>query len=271
MRLIYFLAVFVSIYLPASFAAEMWNAKTPVQVYQEAGSNADSATQSPAPASSESQTVSNKPLMTTPTSYNGAAPPSTSTSLILNEPAVKLIRQELIQMNRNVLMFQQTTNNKIDDIEKQLSTVQMHLKQVAQAFVMLNKDLTALKQDRGLVSFAKSESNPWFPWPMIIAGSIIVVLLVMLIFWLWRRKSPKIKVTTEKAAEKQDDTQDEYDYIGSDEGVAAKLNLARAYIAMEDYAAAKKIIDEVLLNGDEQQRLDAAALAKTLPDQKADE
>lgn len=263
MKRFYFLIVFLLTGLCGSFAAEMWNAKTPVQVYQEAGSEAETAAQSPA-ASAPPQTVNNPPVIPPPIYHN----PAVLSSSLMDDPMIKLMKQELIQLNRNMLLFQQTTNNKIDDLEKELATVQARLKQVAQAFVMLNKDVSALKQG-GMSTSVKLTSTPWFPWPIIVAGSIVAALLLMLIIWLWRRKSVKVVPTAEKTAEKQDDTEDEYDYIGSDEGIAAKLNLARAYIAMEDYAAAKKIIDEVLLNGDEQQRLDAAALAKTLPDQKA--
>ena len=44
--------------------------------------------------------------------------------------------------------------------------------------------------------------------------------------------------------------QEEYDYIGSPEGIAAKIDLARAYRDMQDYQAARKVLAEVVRHGD---------------------
>ena len=44
----------------------------------------------------------------------------------------------------------------------------------------------------------------------------------------------------------------EYDFMGSSEGIPAKLDLARAYIAMEDFTAARETLAEILGEGSEE-------------------
>ena len=54
----------------------------------------------------------------------------------------------------------------------------------------------------------------------------------------------------------------EYDYINSQEGLPAKLDLARAYIEMEQYDEAKAMLNTVIEQGDEPLRNEAKALLK---------
>ena len=48
--------------------------------------------------------------------------------------------------------------------------------------------------------------------------------------------------------------------MGSSEGIPAKLDLARAYIAMEDFASARETLIEILNEGNEEHRLEAKSL-----------
>lgn len=104
----------------------------------------------------------------------------------------------------------------------------------------------------------------------VLAG--LVVLLALLSF-AWRGQSAKTKAKTKVIApppqasapsKAQDDTQGEYDFMGSTEGIPAKLDLARAYIAMEDYTAARETLIEILGEGSEEQRHEAQALLNNM-------
>lgn len=57
----------------------------------------------------------------------------------------------------------------------------------------------------------------------------------------------------------------DYDFLGSEEGVDALLDLARAHIAMQDYHQARNVLNQVLERGDEQQRQTAQDLLGNFP------
>lgn len=61
------------------------------------------------------------------------------------------------------------------------------------------------------------------------------------------------------------DTRNEYDFMGSDEAIPAKIDLARAYVAMEDYPAAREVIQEVLHKGNAAQKNEAKQILANLP------
>lgn len=62
-----------------------------------------------------------------------------------------------------------------------------------------------------------------------------------------------------------DDTKSEYDFMGSDEAIPAKLDLARAYVAMEDYKAAQEVINQIMQKGNEKQKQEAAHILEGIP------
>lgn len=62
-----------------------------------------------------------------------------------------------------------------------------------------------------------------------------------------------------------DDTESEYDFMNSVEAIPAKLDLARAYIAMEDYKAAREALEQVISGGDKEQQQEARELLETIP------
>lgn len=61
-----------------------------------------------------------------------------------------------------------------------------------------------------------------------------------------------------------EDMDAEFDFLADSDEIATKLDLARAYIDMGDQDGAKDILDEVLQEGDEQQRQDAEELISRL-------
>jgi FimV-like protein len=81
--------------------------------------------------------------------------------------------------------------------------------------------------------------------------AIIGIFLLLSLFK--RDKSPESPPKTGKI-------NDDYDFLGSKEGISAKLNLAQAYIDMEQMDLAKQVLEEILINGNNEQK----ELAKNL-------
>jgi FimV-like protein len=101
----------------------------------------------------------------------------------------------------------------------------------------------------------------------------LVVLLALLSMARRPKKSAKIKASyapakpapdSGKTIKIEDDTAGEYDFMGSSEGIPAKLDLARAYIAMEDFTAARETLAEILGEGSEEHRQEARSLLKKI-------
>ena len=56
--------------------------------------------------------------------------------------------------------------------------------------------------------------------------------------------------------------EDEYDFLNSEEGIAAKLDLARAYEAMQDYQQMRLVLNDVIAKGNAEQAEAASVLLK---------
>lgn len=77
-------------------------------------------------------------------------------------------------------------------------------------------------------------------------------------------KQPKAKPQPmpELKREAQDE---EYDFMGSQEAVPARFNLAEAYMQMREFQQAKRVLEGILDQGDSDQRQKASALLSQLP------
>ena len=58
---------------------------------------------------------------------------------------------------------------------------------------------------------------------------------------------------------------DDFDFLAGTDEAATKLDLARAYIEMGDADGARDILEEVALEGSEDQKAEAQDLLKNLP------
>ena len=57
---------------------------------------------------------------------------------------------------------------------------------------------------------------------------------------------------------------DEFDFLAGTDECATKLDLARAYLDMEDVEGAKGLLQEVMVEGSDQQKQDARALIDSI-------
>lgn len=74
-------------------------------------------------------------------------------------------------------------------------------------------------------------------------------------------KTPK-PAMPEIVREKHDE---EYDFMGSQEAVPARFNLAEAYMQMREFQQARRVLEGILEQGDSDQRQKASALLTQLP------
>jgi FimV-like protein len=127
----------------------------------------------------------------------------------------------------------------------------------------------------------------------LLLGIIVVVLLVLLGIWLpWQQKNttdlraelrvnePKpprpvadvaqsVHAVTKHNAQapigqENQEESGEYDFLNGQEGMIAKLNIARVYLDMEDFSTAKKYLAEVMTYGTQEQRHEAEQLQQKI-------
>ena len=89
----------------------------------------------------------------------------------------------------------------------------------------------------------------WLPISGSLAGiAVLYLLLARLLHW-GRRRSHHVDLTD----------------LDSDQPVASALDLARAYIAMQEYAPARKLLDQIQRLGSPKERAEASALRQKIP------
>lgn len=162
---------------------------------------------------------------------------------------------------QNVILKKQIDDETKDSLSKMDQQYQARLVNIEQHNLALQNQITGLSQQ---LSTLQNEINePIYiklrdslgGYGLYIAVGIIVVLFLLLFLWL----SPS--GTAKKTKAKIDkDTESEYDFMGSSEGIPAKLDLARAYIDMGDNKAARDILDEIIKQGNKEQQEEAQGL-----------
>lgn len=162
---------------------------------------------------------------------------------------------------QNVILKKQIDDETKDSLSKMDQQYQARLANIEQHNLALQNQITGLSQQ---LSTLQNEINePIYiklrdslgGYGLYIAVGIIVVLFLLLFLWL----SPS--GTAKKTKAKIDkDTESEYDFMGSSEGIPAKLDLARAYIDMGDNKAARDILDEIIKQGNKEQQEEAQEL-----------
>ncbi len=226
--------------------------------------------------------VATKPATLTPADENAKA-------------TVQSLQTQLAQVSQANLLFQQQVNQRINTLNQDFSLVQARLSQVNQVLGVLNQEITELSSK---VSDGKplkaaltteqqqqiSTSSSIIPFSFL--NSIeqsklieyilfaIMVLLVVVVFMLIPRKRNgyQVEAVTEVVGSPattndsdENDTKDEYDFMGSDEAIPARLDLARAYIAMEDYKAAQQVLVLVTSKGNSEQQIEAQKMLDKIP------
>jgi FimV-like protein len=101
---------------------------------------------------------------------------------------------------------------------------------------------------------------------LIISG---LMLFLVLAGCMERQPVPDIKKRGNKPTPlpqiKPQQSDEEYDFMASQEAVPARFNLAEAYMQMREYAQAKRVLEGILHQGDPDQRQKASALLSQLP------
>lgn len=184
-----------------------------------------------------------------------------------------LYQQEIADLNQQIKEMKQQTDNRLtnlevshDSIHHQLNGVANRVNAIFNTVALHGESINKLVDDMNhTILKRKHMTQIALSLSEIILGSIVVILLAMIVgltYSLFRQKpSPQTSPKPQKT-KPLDDEEDEYDFINSAEGIPAKLNLARAYIEMENRESALKILEEVLAEGSQEHKNLATKLIK---------
>lgn len=206
-------------------------------------------------------------------------------------PQVAQLESQLSHLNKVSAAFQKQTQQRIDVLNQEQSTLQNKLSQLNQVLGILNQEVNQLSQQitnaqkqlstnltpaqqAKLQSFASGgvekvlESSKAAHY---VLYAILILLLIVIMMLIPRRGGYKIQAVAAGSAnnsaanEDAEDTKDEYDFMNSNEAIPAKLDLARAYMAMEDYKSARKVLDQVQRDGNDEQKAEAKKMFEKIP------
>ncbi len=104
-------------------------------------------------------------------------------------------------------------------------------------------------------------------WPKQSVKFGVLALIALIFLAGWRvsaRRSRKIKKNPDEASHEKSDTEAEYDFMQGATGIDARLNLARAYVAMDKKQEAHNLLEEILVKGDDKQKKEAENLIRKI-------
>ena len=179
------------------------------------------------------------------------------------------LAQQLARLNQTNLQFQQAENQKIAVVSNQIEKLQARQGQLMQLMQLFNQQVVALNRGGAIKPIHLNgvdlgSQAHWLErfqtqYSMYVIIALLATILLMLLF----RK--RIDAPVEEAViMSEPDTKDEYDFMGSSEAIPAKLDLAHAYVAMEDFVAARKALKQVLDSGDAEQQKEARTMLDSI-------
>lgn len=193
----------------------------------------------------------------------------------------KNLTARLATLQQNQLLFQQDTDRRLEQLSAANKLLASHLIKVSKAVVLLSQEAKAFREQADALQATvhaelPSDTNTgWFSQVSDALGyganyvlyAILLVLLAIAVLLFRKPADVANDITGSESGsgaasvvDVESDTTEEYDFLGSQEGVGAKLDLARAYLAMEDYTAARDVLAEVAKQGDAEQREQASQL-----------
>lgn len=223
------------------------------------------------------------PPTTTPPAGITTIPPTTpvpTTTPVTTAPVIQsngkgqvIAPNQLDRINafiQDMSNFKESATSRLNNLEQQSQSLTDKLNKLEQEFSELTYNFIRAAN--------KSSPNSWNVYFTQLQDAIkkygvnfligLLVLAVLLyLFRLLRRSSTKARAEETSEAEpikKAPREKDEYDFMGSQEGVPAKIDLARAYIDMGDYKNAKIALEEVIKQGNEEQKKTAQELLDSI-------
>ncbi len=184
---------------------------------------------------------------------------------------------QISTLNQANLMYQQRTDQKIEALTTQSAKLTDQLTRMGEALTIVNQEVvqlsSKLQQIRPGVAPLVQEQNlskweqlkPEFlnGFSYVIYAVIAALIVIILLMMPWNRRNDR-RMATAGPSGVAAPNEGEYDFMGTHEAIPAKLDLARAYLAMDDHQAAGQVLAEVQKDGNADQRLEAQKMLDSI-------
>ena len=161
-----------------------------------------------------------------------------------NQRVLMGLNQKLYNTNKIILDLNQQYQMRLANLERRNLLLQTHVRKI-------NKQLRSLQKDVNLSQLQQQKATYEYLLVICLAGLVLILLLILLgHIWYWHKRCKPKTIEPET----------DYDFMGSKESIPAKLDLARAYIDMADKKSARKVLKEIIAQGNAKQRKEAEKL-----------
>lgn len=151
--------------------------------------------------------------------------------------------------------YEQETNQQLAAMQKQTQELQQKVNQLtndlSNATYHLAQLSTSLSNTKS-IDYAQMLITNFKKYGLGLFASLL--LLTSLLYFNKKTKAPKAQRTTSNQKD------DEYDFLSGQDSIPTKLDLARAYIDMGDDTAARTTLNEVITQGNDEQKQSAVEL-----------
>jgi FimV-like protein len=205
---------------------------------------------------------------------------SNSVALPNADQAQQLLKlsQQLIALKQQTVLFEKNAAARLNDLSQQSAVLTASVEQLMRASRLSSKSSVLqkipaiakpeLKTIAPRVNASDSSYVNWFSdnslfhttlgLSLLLGGFFLLLLSFGL--YIYSRRYRKADIPIE--AESSSVIDDEFDFLNSEEGIAAKLDLARAYEAMQDYDQMRLALNDVIAKGNAEQADAARVLLK---------
>jgi FimV-like protein len=169
--------------------------------------------------------------------------------------AIPVVKEETVQSEQQKQFEQQTaaqiTNlqQKTNQLQNTINILSEDIRTLTYRFIQMNAANS--KKTMSYQDFLMDNLKKYGP---VLGASLLGLILLLYL----------LKQTFRKKPARTESKKDEYDYMGSQDSIPTKLDLARAYIDMGDGVAAKHALNEVLAKGNVEQQQEARDLLDQL-------
>jgi FimV-like protein len=193
--------------------------------------------------------------------------------------------QTITRLAQNQQMTQQLDMQQMHVLQQQNSSLQDQISTMTKAMTQMHQEVAAMGTQ--VVQLKQVANAPKAPptitnaelmtsfvhsiYFKILSGLFAIALLS--IIWFFARSAQKRRASDESDLSDTEmaDAASDYDFLNSEDAIPAKLDLARAYMAMEDFQAANVVLNDVFVQGNSEHKQEAQALLDTIKQQTVSE
>lgn len=249
----------------------------PTQVYHAVGGDSSSASLQSSPV------VQVTPATSTPiSSSTSAAPDMTNGAAVINSAGVDMSLQgQVTQLNQASAAFEQHADLSIQNLNDSNRAMAIAIQSINQNIAVLQQQVVALQADPHATVASNDVSHTLnhkkYGEYLDFGGAAVFMLGFGVVLGRFVRRRSKVTVVNSMQQKKinpsvilEEDTKNEYDFMGTAEAIPAKLDLARSYVAMNDYEQAYVVLKTVMEKGTEEQRIEAQLLVNKMNSRRND-